>query len=67
MAKLTDRQRKKIIAERADGATIRALARKYKVSDTTIRRTLASDPKMAQKVAQKKEENTVAVLADMDG
>lgn len=67
MAKLTDRQRKKIIAERADGATIRALARKYKVSDTTIRRTLASDPKMAQKVAQKKEENTVAVLAYMDG
>ena len=67
MAKLTDRQRKKIIAERADGATIRALARKYKVSDTTIRRTLASDPKMAQKVAQKKEENTVAVLAYMNG
>lgn len=67
MAKLTDRQRKKIIAERADGATIRALARKYKVSDTTIRRTLASDPKMAQKVAQKKEENSVAILAYMDG
>ena len=67
VAKLTDRQRKKIIAERADGVTIRALARKYKVSDTTIRRTLASDPKMAQKVAQKKEENTVAVLAYMDG
>lgn len=67
VAKLTDRQRKKIIAERADGATIRALARKYKVSDTTIRRTLASDPKMAQKVAQKKEENSVAILAYMDG
>ena len=67
MAKLTDRQRKKIIAERAEGLSIRALAKKYRVSDTTIRRTLESDPKMAQKVAQKKEENTVAVLAYMDG
>ena len=66
VAKLTDRQRKKIIAERADGATIRALARKYKVSDTTIRRTLDSDPKTAQKVAQKKEENTAAILAYME-
>ncbi len=66
MAKLTDRQRKKIIAERAEGLSIRALAKKYRVSDTTIRRTLESDPKMAQKVAQKKEENTVAVLAYMD-
>lgn len=67
MAKLTDKQRKWIIAERAEGASLRALAKKYKVSDTTIRRTLASDPKMAQKVAQKKEENSVAVLAYMDG
>lgn len=67
MAKLTDKQRKKIIAERAEGLSIRSLARKYRVSDTTIRRTLGSDPKMAQKVAQKKEENTVAVLAYMDG
>lgn len=67
MAKLTDKQRKKIIAERAEGLSIRALAKKYRVSDTTIRRTLGSDPKMAQKVAQKKEENTIAVLAYMDG
>ena len=67
VAKLTDKQRKKIIAERAEGLSIRALAKKYRVSDTTIRRTLESDPKMAQKVAQKKEENAVAVLAYMDG
>lgn len=66
MAKLTDRQRKKIIAERAEGLSIRALAKKYCVSDTTIRRTLESDPKMAQKVAQKKEENTAAILAYME-
>lgn len=67
MAKLTDRQRKKIIAERAEGLSIRALAKKYNVSASTISRTLENDPKTVQKVTQKKEENTVAVLAYMDG
>lgn len=66
MAKLTDKQRKKIIADRADGASLRALARKYHVSDTTIRRTLKNDPETAEKVARKKEENTAVVLAHMD-
>ena len=67
MAKLTDKQRKKIIAERAEGLSIRALAKKYNVSASTISRTLESDPKTVQKVTQKKEENTVAILAYMDG
>lgn len=66
MAKLTDKQRKKIIADRANGASMRSLARKYHVSDTTIRRTLNNDPETVKKVAQKKAENTVAVLAHMD-
>ena len=66
MAKLTDKQRKKIIADRADGASLRALAQKYHVSDTTIRRTLKNDPETAEKVARKKEENTAVVLAHMD-
>lgn len=66
MAKLTDRQRKKIIAERAEGLSIRALAKKYNVSASTISRTLENDPKTVQKVTQKKEENTVAILAYMD-
>lgn len=66
MAKLTDKQRKKIIADRADGATLRELAKKYHVSDTTIRRTLIRDPEAVEKVAQKKAENTAAVLAHME-
>ena len=65
MAKLTDRQRKKIIADRTDGLTIRQLAKKYKVS-TTIQRTLRSDDDFAQKVTDKKEENAADVLAYMD-
>lgn len=66
MAKLTDKQRKHIIAESVSGASIRALAAKYKVSTTTIQRVLKSDTELTQKVAQKKAENTQSVLAFMD-
>ena len=45
MAKLTDKQRKKIIAESVNGSSIRALAAKYGVSTTTIQRVLKSDTK----------------------
>lgn len=66
MAKLTDKQRKKIIAESVNGSSIRALAAKYGVSTTTIQRVLKSDTELTQKVAQKKAENTASVLAFMD-
>lgn len=66
MAKLTDKQRKKIIAESVNGSSTRALATKYGVSQTTIRRVLQSEPELAQKVSQKKAENTASVLAFMD-
>lgn len=66
MAKLTDKQRKKIIAERVEGATIRALAAKHGVSPSTIQQVLKSDSKLAQKCAQKKAENTAGVLAFME-
>lgn len=66
MAKLTDRQKKKIAAESATGSSTRALAAKYRVSQTTIRRVLQSDPALAQIVSQKKRENTESVLAFMD-
>ena len=66
MAKLTDKQRKKIIAESVNGSSIRALAAKYNVSTTTIQRVLKSDTELTQKVAQKKAENIVSILAFMD-
>lgn len=66
MAKLTDKQRKKIIAEHIEGASIRALASKYKVSTTTIQRTIHGDTDFAQKVTKKKEANAKQVLAHMD-
>ena len=66
VAKLTDKQRKKIIAESVNGSSIRALAAKYGVSTTTIQRVLKSDTTLTQKVAQKKAENTASILAFMD-
>ena len=65
-AHLSDRTKKKIIREYVDGASSRKLAEKYKVSSTTILRVVKSDPKLAQKVAQKKEQNTLDMLAYLD-
>ena len=65
-ARLTDKQKKKIIADRADGLSIRQLASKYHTSTTTIHRTLNSDPETERIVTQKKEENTADILAYME-
>lgn len=66
MAKLTDKQRKKIIAESVSGSSMTALAKKYGVSTATIHRVVHGDKKLKEKVEQKKEENTQSVLAFMD-
>lgn len=66
MAKLTDRQRKRIIAEYVDGGiSQRELAKKYQVSQKTIS-VILSDKETTQKVSLKKEENTQTMLAFMD-
>lgn len=68
MAKrLTDKEKKKIIADRVDGMSIRQLSKKYKVSTTTIQRIIHGNPEITQMVTQKKDENTADILAFMDG
>lgn len=66
MAKLTDKQKKKIVAESVNGSSMTALARKYGVSTATIHRVVHGDEKLKEKVEQKKAENTVSILAFMD-
>lgn len=67
MAKLTDKQRKKIIAEYVEGGTSqRKLAEKYHVSPYLIRTILNGDKDLTQKISHKKEENVVSILAFMD-
>ena len=68
MAKhLTDRQKKKIIADYAELGSYRAVARKHKISDGTVKRICERDPETTQNIAQKKNENTADILAFMDG
>jgi len=67
VAKLTDKQRKRIIAEYVEGGTSqRKLAEKYHVSPYLIRSILSEDKNLTQKISHKKEENTQSVLAFMD-
>lgn len=65
--KLTDRQRKQMIVDHAEGMAFREIGRKYGVSDTTVRRVCKSDPETSRIVAEKKEQNTLDMLAYMEG
>lgn len=68
MAKLTDRQRKKIIAEyvNADGKiSQQQLAEKYGVSRQAISKIL-STTEGCERLQQKKEENTLSMLEFME-
>ena len=59
---LTDKQRKKIIADYIDCGNYSEVARRYNVSVNTVKRTVNNDKTTANKVKQKKEENTKDIL-----
>lgn len=65
-ARLTDKQKKKIIADYTENGNYRATARMNGVSDDTVRRVVLSDDEILQKAEQKKEENTLDMLTYMD-
>lgn len=68
MAKLTDRQRKQIIAEYVAGdgkVSQQKLADKYHVSRQAIS-TILSSEKTCEKLRNKKEENTLSMLEYLD-
>ena len=67
MAKrLTDRQRKKIIADYVELGSYNAVAKKHKVAASTVKRLCEKMPEMQQKAKHKKEQNTADILAHMD-
>lgn len=66
MAKLTDRQHKKMIARYAECQNLSQVAREFKVSKSTVKRHVDGDEETVQKVTQKKEENTLDMLAFLD-
>lgn len=65
-ARLTDRQKKKILADYVESGSYRATARKNKVNASTVKRVVEASDDFEQKAAQKKEENTADVLAYME-
>lgn len=60
--KLTDKQKKQIVADYVDVGSYRAAARKNNVSPNTVKRLVGEDKETAQKCAQKKDQNTVEIL-----
>ena len=64
--RLTDKQKKKIIADYLESGSYRATAKKNGVSDNTVKRIVLDCGDFEQKVAQKKEENTADILAYME-
>lgn len=65
-ARLTDKQKKKIIADYVQLGSYNLVAKKNKVADTTVKRIVLSDAEMQKKAEQKKEENTADILEYMD-
>lgn len=65
-ARLTDKQKKKIIADYVINQSYNATAKLHGVSHQTVKRVVTRDPKTFQKVQKKKEENTADILEYMD-
>ncbi len=65
MAKLTDKQRKQIIAEYVDGKSQSEIARNYNVSQQSISKILKNTD-VVESCKNKKMENTLSMLAYYD-
>lgn len=65
-ARLTDKQKKKIVADYLETGSYRATGKLNGVSDGTVKRVVLECGDIKQKVEQKKEENTTDILAYME-
>lgn len=65
-ARLTDKQKKKIIADYVEVGSFNAAVRANGVSRNTVKAVVTADNEVLQKAAQKKEQNTVDMLAYME-
>lgn len=63
--KLTDIQKKSIIADYVETQNYSEVGRKYGITDVAVRKIVAKDPKSKEKLEQKKEENTLTTLEYM--
>ena len=65
-ARLTDKQKKKIVADYLELGSYNATAKRNGVSDTTVKRIIVESGEIAEKLEQKKQENTADILAYME-
>ena len=65
-ARLTDRQKKKIVADYIELGSYNAVAKKNGVSGHTVRRIVLETPEISKKIQKKKDENTADILAYME-
>ena len=65
-ARLTDRQKMKILADYLESGSYRATARKNNVNASTVKRIVEASGDFKQKAAQKKEKDAADILAYMD-
>lgn len=61
-ARLTDRQKKRIIADYLQIGSYNAVSKIHGVSATTVKNIVLSSPDIVEKCEQKKEENTAEAL-----
>lgn len=65
-ARLTDRKKKKIIADYIEIGSYNAVGKKHGVSATTVKKLVLSDAESVKKCKIKKEQNTADILAHME-
>lgn len=65
-ARLTDKQKKKIVADYLELGSYNAVAKRNHVCGETARRVVEASENFAEKLRQKKEENTADILAYME-
>ena len=65
-ARLTDRQKKKIVADYVELGSYNAVAKIHGVSATTVKNTVLKSADCVKKCEQKKKQNTLDMLAFME-
>ena len=65
-ARLTDKQKKKIIADYVELGSYYAVAKKHGIADITVKRIVLQNGESLKKVEQKKEENTIDLMNYLD-
>lgn len=65
-ARLTDKRKKKILADYSELGSFNATAKVNGVSNHTVKRIVEGCPEIIEKIQEKKEENTADILAYME-